>query len=87
MEENSYFSLKLLNGSEIFLKAAAGTETPSIIKKFEEGTFASGFIKLKQVNTERERQPVFFSKQSILSIEQINAGMIGHTNKIWEIPK
>lgn len=81
----NFYRIHFLNGAELFLQTNLFSETKKLISTLESGTFSSSFIKLQQVNIERERNPVFYSKNSIMSIEKINRGMIGHNTKLWEI--
>lgn len=83
MEEKYYYIMRFLNSSELFLKTSLNTD--KLISKFDAGSFSSGFIKLRQINTERNREPVCYTKSSVMSIEKVNEGMIGNSNKIWEI--
>lgn len=82
---DNYYSVKLTNNMELFIRAGQFVKTIDFLKALDSGTFSSNFIKLKQVNTERERQPVFYSKNAIMTVEKVSHTMIGNNTKLWEI--
>lgn len=85
--EYNFYSLKFTNNEEKFVRTELFTKTDALISSLQEGMLASSFIKFKQINTERERNPVYYSKSTLMSIEKVSPGIIGTNTKLWEIIK
>lgn len=84
---DNYYLITFMNNREIFLKTDLFLKTQDMLKDLDDSVFGSNFIPMKQINTERERNPVNFSRLAIFSVEKVNASMIGNSTKLWEIVK
>ena len=82
LNDETYFRLTLLNGKEILLTDAA-KETSKLLSKLSEGLIASDFVSLERVKADRE--PVYFRKSAILSVELVSKKTIGISDRIWRI--
>lgn len=83
--QHNYYLIRFTNNEEKFIQTDLFDKTENLIGNLEEKLLGSDFFKLKQINTERERNPVYHSKSTIYTIEKVNSGIIGYNNKLWEI--
>jgi len=83
--EYNFYNVKFSNNEEKFILTPLDKKTKEFLSELQQGMMDTSFLQLKQINTERERNPVFHSKSSIISVEKISPSIIGNNNKLWKV--
>ena len=82
VKEEIYFLLTLIDSKEVYIRSTKFKKASEIVALCEKKN-----LELKQVNTERERNPVAYQTGFIMSAEEIPKAAISNFNKLWEILK
>ena len=86
-ENDNLFQVMLTDGTELFIVDQA-KDTPAILSLMSEGITKSDFIELHRIDNKeanKETQPTFYRKLSVLSIKKVNEGILGNVNKVWRL--
>lgn len=83
--EHNFYRIVFTNNEEKFIITDLYDKTEKLIKVLDDQLMGSKFFKLRQTNTQRERNPIYHSKDTIFTIEKVHDGMISTNHKLWEV--